>query len=498
MSITDKFKIAQALEELEAIEEVKDGFFERFIEREFIHQHRIIFFHTSNVKGKWMYYCTHCNTFHVIDSNWKDGSVHTCDGCHRRFTVQRYSKIKPIKDYIIKFETNRRKELIIRYFYFVREIRKTRYGYDEYHAVREIGRVNKNLAIAVKRNTHRYIGGIISHDLCYDTTQWKEDRTSIWVDYSTKHVYKHDLSKIMKKTGYQYSGFKEAMKKGFEMLNYLYIYDNCPSIERLVKSDVNKYLSDMISAMRLYGYGRFTTVLNRATKKQISKIIRHDLNYKEAEILITINESNTDIALIKMMAKTNYYEKYESAKKDKRILKYICDYNMVRSFFGLKRKVSYRDYKDYVEMSTASGASFDKYPKDFWASHDNALKEFKLAENKNYDKLIRKRSLSKELAGLTYCTKNLMIRPVNGLKELCVESEKLHHCVRKYAKDVAFGYTNIFFIRDTSNKEEPFVTLELKGSKVNQCRAKYNAKPSDEVINFVNRWCSMNNVITCF
>ena len=36
-----------AMEELEAIEEVKDGFFDSFIEREFIHQHRIIFFHTN-------------------------------------------------------------------------------------------------------------------------------------------------------------------------------------------------------------------------------------------------------------------------------------------------------------------------------------------------------------------------------------------------------------------------------------------------------------------
>lgn len=493
MSKTDKLKIALALEELEAIEEVKDGFFDGFIEREFINQHRIIFFHTSHVKNKWMYYCTHCNSFHIIDSNWKDGSVHTCDGCHRRFTVQRYSKIEPIKDYIIKFETNRRKELIIRYFYFVREIRKTKYGYDEYHAVREIGRVNKNYAIALKRNTNRYMGGAISHDLCGDIAQWKADKTAIWVYYSTNHVYKHNLSKIMEKTGYQYSGFKEAIKKGFKMPEYLYIYKQCSKIEQIVKSDATKYLIDMINAMYFYGVDRFTALLNKSTKNQMSQIIRHDLSFKEAELLINnIDESNPDFELIKMMAKTNYYKTYESAKKVKRILKYICDYNMH------DKRISYRDYNDYIEMSTASGASFDKYPKDFWASHDNALKEFKISENKNYDKLIRRRSLSKELSCLIYSNKNFMIRPVISLKELCIESEKLHHCVRKYAKDVAFGDTNIFFIRDTSNKEEPFVTLELKGKKVNQCRAKYNAKPSNEVINFVNKWCSMNNIITCF
>jgi hypothetical protein len=192
------------------------------------------------------------------------------------------------------------------------------------------------------------------------------------------------------------------------------------------------------------------------------------------------------------MRGANYIGSYESAKKIKRVLKYICTCNKHT------RRINYSDYNDYIEMSTASGASFDKYPKNFWTSHDNALKEFKLAENKNYDKLIRKRSLSKELACLTYCTKNLIIRPVNSLKELCVESEKLHHCVRRYAKDVAFGGTNIFFIRDTSNKEEPFVTLELQRKRVKQCRAKYNARPSDEVISFVNNWCSMNNFTSCF
>lgn len=493
MKKAERLKRAVVMEELESIKEVKNGFFDSFIEREFISQHRIIFFHTSHIRGKWMYYCTHCNSFHVVDCNWKDGSVHTCDGCHRRLIVQRYSKIEPVKGYIVKFESNKRNELIVRYFYIMRDIKKTKHGYDEIHGVMEIGRMNKTYGIGIKRNSSRTIQGLIYHSFWNNLEEWKEDRTDFWRIYPTDHVHRPKIGKVMKDTGYSYSGFKEAMKKGFELLDYLYIYDNCPALERLVKSEATKYLNDMIGNMHFYGYGRFTNLLNRATKKQIGHIIKHNLKYKEAKILIDADEINPDFDLIKMMAEANFNEKYESAKKIKRTLKYICDCNKQE-----KRKIHYQDYRDYVEMSHANGASFDKYPKDFWNSHDKASKEFKLAENKNYDKLIRKRSLSKELSGLAYINKKLMIRPVSSLKELCVESEKLHHCVRKYAKRVAFGDTNILFIRDTSNKEEPFVTLELQGNNVTQCRAKYNARPSEETISFVNSWCRMNNFISCF
>ena len=477
-----------ALEELTNIEEIKDGFFDSFIEREFITQHRIIFFHTSHVKGKWMYYCTHCNSFHVVDTNWKDGTVHTCDGCHRRFKVQRYGKIEQVKDYIVKFESNRRHELIVRYFYIMRDIKKTKYGYDEIHSVIEIGRMNKKYEIGIKRNTSRNMQGFIFHRFWNNYEDWREDCSDFWRSYPTGHVYKPKLLQVMKQTGYKYSGFSEAIKLGFGLLFYLSIYARCPSIERLVKSDARKYLE----AMNSYSYEHYLLTLNRATAKQISQIIRHDLDPFEAKILLSADVSNPDINLIRLMSGANYSGNYETAKKIKRVLNYICTWNKHA------KKINYRDYSDYIDAMKQSGMPINKYPKDFWSAHDEAIKNLKIVRNAEYDKLIKERNTDKKVKRLEYSSKKYLIRPVEGLDELFNESKELHHCVRTYAKDVANGDTNIFFVREEEDIEKPFVTLELRDKRVIQCRAKYNARPSEEVITFVNRWCSMNNFITCF
>ena len=489
MRAASYWKKQVALEELTSIEDIEDGFFDSFIEREFISQHRIIFFHTSHVSGKWMYYCTHCNSFHIVDTNWKDGSVHTCDGCHRRFKVQRFSKIESVKDYIVKFESNRRHELIVRYFYFMREIKKTQYGYDEIHSVMEIGRMNKNYEIGIKRNSSRNMQGFMVHSFWNNYEDWREDRTGFWLSYPTDHVYKPKLAKVMKDTGYEYSGFSQAIKLGFGLIYYLGFYDRCPVIERLVKSNATRF----IKLINSYTYSRCIQTLNQATRKQISQIIKNDLDLLEAEILVNVNVCNPDIDLIKLMRGANYIRDYETAKKVKRVLKYIYDCNKHSG-----RKFNYRDYRDYIEMAQAIGEEVDKYPKDFWKVHDEVEKEFRADRNANYDKLIKERNTDKKVKRLKYSSKKLLIRPVEGLDELFNESKELHHCVRTYAKEVANGDTNIFFVREEEDIEKPFVTLELRDKRVIQCRAKYNARPSEEVITFVNSWCRMNNFITCF
>lgn len=490
MRDTEYWKKQVALEELTDIEEIEDGFFDSFIEREFISQHRIIFFHTSHVRGKWMYYCTHCNSFHVVDRNWKDGTIHTCDGCHRRFKVQRYSKIEPIRDYIVKFESNRRHELIVRYFYLMRDIKKTKYGYDEIHGIIEVARVNFNYRIAIKRNTYKNLCGFIYHNFWKipDYDEWAYDNTLFWLSYPTNNVYKPKLSKVMKQTGYEYSGFSEAIKLGFGLLNYLDIYDRCPAVERLVKSNATKFIKSMNS----YTYSRCINTLNQATRKQISQIIKNDLDLLEAEILVNANVCNPDIDLIKLMRGANYIRDYKTAKKIKRVLKYICTCNKHT------RKFNYRDYRDYIDAMKQSGMPINKYPKNFWKAHDEAVKNLKIVRNAKYDKLIKERSADAELKKLIYRSKQFLIRPVKELDELFNESKELHHCVRTYAKNVAFGDTDIFFVREEEDIEKPFVTLELRDKRVIQCRGKYNARPSEEVITFVNSWCRMNNFITCF
>jgi hypothetical protein len=353
----------------------------------------------------------------------------------------------------------------------------------------EIGRMNKDYEMGITRNSSRTMQGFMSHSFWKDYEDWREDRTGFWLSYPTVHVYKPKLARVMKDTGYWYSGFSQAQKLGYGLLNYLFIYDRCPTVERLVKSNANRFIGDM----RTYIYDRYINMLNNATKKQISQIIKNDLNPGESEILIAANVSNPDIDLIRLMHGANYTESYESAKKIKRVLNYIRTCNK-----HTEKKINYRDYIDYIDAMNLSRMPINKYPKDFWSAHDEAIKNLKIVRNAKYAKMIKERSSDAELKKLIYHSKQFLIRPVKELDELFNESEELHHCVRTYAKNVAFGDTNIFFVRKTEDIENPFVTLELRDKRVIQCRAKYNAKPSDEVISFVNNWCSMNNFTSCF
>lgn len=482
-------KLDIIIEDLKKIKEIRKGFFDEFIEKEFMNQHKLIFFHTSHVKGRWMYYCTHCNNFHVVDSNWKDGSRHKCMNCRKVLEVQRYKKIEMEKSYIVKFEVNSQDELIVRYFYLMRDIRKNPYGYNTFMDLMEVGRENRKWSIAIKRNTRKNLGGYIYHKFWGENEVWAYDRTRYCDCYPATHLYTRNLGNVLKRTGYEYSGCREAIAKGLDPISYLSMYDKCPNLERLVKSNATAFLKDL----KTFGRDYKLAILNRATSKKISKIIKNDLNCAEAEILVNNDMINPDIGLIRMMAYVNFNEGYKKALSKKKTIKYIFERNQTT-----KKKISYADYKDYVEMVDATGAEQERYPINFWKAHDEANKNFKIIKKKHYEKLIRQRNSSKEIRDLQYENKYLMIRAVEHIGELVEESRKLHNCVRRYAEDVANGNTNIFFIRKIEDKQEPYCTLELKERRVVQCRAVYNTKPNDEVVGFVNDWCEDNGFISCF
>lgn len=99
---------------------------------------------------------------------------------------------------------------------------------------------------------------------------------------------------------------------------------------------------------------------------------------------------------------------------------------------------------------------------------------------------------------MSFADNNFLIRPAISSNELVAESLELHHCVRTYAERVSKGETEIFFVRRKKEKDKPFITVELKANKVIQARAKYNERPSDEVIEFINEWADKNEFTSCF
>lgn len=147
---------------------------------------------------------------------------------------------------------------------------------------------------------------------------------------------------------------------------------------------------------------------------------------------------------------------------------------------------------DYWDMAERAGWDLDdpvvRWPRDLIAAHDRAMEASKAAETKMLRKAFRERA--KELAGLTYVSGPLLIRPAANQKELNREGELLIHCVAKYGADMALGKTAIFFIRHTWEPGKPYFTLEYDEEKetVRQNRGRRNCARTPEVEAFEKAW----------
>lgn len=74
--------------------------------------------------------------------------------------------------------------------------------------------------------------------------------------------------------------------------------------------------------------------------------------------------------------------------------------------------------------------------------------------------------------------------------ELAQEGLELHHCVKSYIPKVSQGITNIVFIRENSNKEKPFFTVEIQDNTIQQIHgfANRNLETEPDLAYFVRDW----------
>ena len=82
--------------------------------------------------------------------------------------------------------------------------------------------------------------------------------------------------------------------------------------------------------------------------------------------------------------------------------------------------------------------------------------------------------------------------------DLVRKGEDLHHCVGKmgYDQKMIRGESLIFFIRAKDAPDKPLVTVEYspKMKRVLQCYADHNARPNEQIMNFVEKqWLPFAN-----
>lgn len=155
-----------------------------------------------------------------------------------------------------------------------------------------------------------------------------------------------------------------------------------------------------------------------------------------------------------------------------------------------ENNVHIRSYEDHLELVAKTGSkrnSGNLFPQDFHRKHEE-LAELYERNKRQHDDIGIKKTADK-VATLEYSSDRLQITAAKNSKELAEESSILGHCVRTYADRVAKGKTYIFFVREKTQPDKPYYTLELTTElKIAQCRGEHNCAMTPEVREFVQEW----------
>lgn len=153
----------------------------------------------------------------------------------------------------------------------------------------------------------------------------------------------------------------------------------------------------------------------------------------------------------------------------------------------------YYIYRDYLRMAQESGMDInDKrilYPKDLRNEHDKLVLKAKMKKNAGYKAALKER-YDKLHSLYEYSSEYHQVIMPCSPEELIQEGTALHHCVGTYIERIAKGQTLVLFVRERSQPDMPYYTLEYVNGRVVQCRGKDNCSYEEipSLKNFVSTW----------
>lgn len=291
---------------------------------------------------------------------------------------------------------------------------------------------------------------------------------------------------------------------GMSLVAYLAIWRKKPTLENLIMQGCGKLVEELIHE------GQYTYSYERSKGIPVMKDI--DWKQKKPHMMLHISKeefrqygselTSADIHNIANVTKAGIQLKLSHhlpllRKSSRYEVEHILQEQPAELFFKILQYTSQRgkDYislRDYWRMAATLDMDLDndqvRWPRDLKAAHDYASKAYNRKKTKILKAEFEKRR--EQLAPLSWNCDGLLIRPCATQEEMINEGKQLHHCVARYAEDHAMGKTAIFLIRQESEPDKPFFTLEWdeKNCRVVQNRGNYNCARTQEVEAFERKW----------
>ena len=148
---------------------------------------------------------------------------------------------------------------------------------------------------------------------------------------------------------------------------------------------------------------------------------------------------------------------------------------------------------DYRRMSAQLGISLNDsllaLPKNIKVAHDLRTQQI------NKEKAIKAAASMKDVAKRLIAAypdnlkreyrdeeAGLLIRPFLTLSEIKREGNLQHHCIYSYKNHPE----DLFVVRQLSDPNTPYVTVEAKNNNISQARGRFNSAPTEEVKQFLS------------
>lgn len=346
-------------------------------------------------------------------------------------------------------------------------------------------------------------------------TPWKEGERpsySLWQEWfeadTCGHVYTKNLPDTLAGTPWQYCPIKEFYNywhESMQSITFLAAYHRHPALEHLVKTGFYSAVNSLV-----YEYTDSCLDETQHRTHQIIGVAAEDVPF--------LRDIDVNIAALQI------FQKYTGLKDRQKLLLWQIDNHVEHNVlpilqlmtvhkaikyldnqysFLCLRKTKYgtqrykdmqalvTEYRDYLDICRKLAYdlknSFVKYPADLQKAHDKASKRLKYktdAQAKRrfiavYKSIARKYDFE-----------------TNGMKIVCPaipddvvkEGHSLHHCVGGYVDRVANHECVILFLRQCSDPEKSFYTIEIRGIQIVQVRGAGNCAATPEVDKFIRAW----------
>ena len=290
-------------------------------------------------------------------------------------------------------------------------------------------------------------------------------------------------------------------EKKYSAVHYYIAAARYPDFEMIVKSGM-KYLARSLAYQIGTGYrSRGRTHYDRLgiRKERLRDVIKEkgDINILKAyqiERKVKKRWNPEEVEVVVHYVNTGSREELKMLSE---IYKYASPVKIERYIEKTIRNEgcgAFGEYIDYIRMRKEMGYDLSNeiilFPKELHRRHNEMVLETEKAELDKRAKGVLERypnieKLYKKLSDkYSAAAGGLIIRPAKNAAEIVMEGRLLHHCVGgdAYLSRHSKGYSAILFLRKMSDRDIPYITVEIKGTEILQWYGAYNKKPDEAMV----------------